>query len=44
MALKVNYDKTNIDRIDSIRNALAKLYTQRNICLKIKQQKRDNLV
>ena len=30
MGLKVNYDKTNIYRIGSIRNSLAKLYTQRN--------------
>ena len=28
MGLKVNYDKTNIYRIGSIRNSLAKLYTQ----------------
>ncbi len=30
MGLKVNYNKTNIYRIGSIRNSLAKLYTQRN--------------
>ncbi len=30
MGLKVNYDKTNIYRKGSIKNSLAKLYTQRN--------------
>ncbi len=30
MGLKVNYDKTNIYRIGSIKNSLAQLYTQRN--------------